>query len=79
MSYSSTDTSFSHNNGMEGEVMGSRPTRCMCNLLQKKDMSLQDIFEISYKFLIFLENKNNIMSYSSTDTSFYYIIRDKEI
>ena len=32
ISYGSTDTSFSHNNGMEGEVVGSRPTGCMCNL-----------------------------------------------
>ena len=30
MSYSSTDTSFSHNNWLEGEVMGSRPIRCIC-------------------------------------------------
>ena len=79
MSHSSTDTSSPQNYMIKGAILGSRPTRCMCNLLQKKDMSLQDIFEISYKFLIFLENKNNIMSYSSTDTSFYYIIRDKEI
>ena len=29
MSYSSTGTSFSHNNVMEGEVMDSRPTECV--------------------------------------------------
>ena len=29
MSYNSTDTFFSRNNGMEGEVVGSRPTRCV--------------------------------------------------
>jgi hypothetical protein len=32
LSFISTDTSFSHNNGMEGEVMGLRPIGCMCNL-----------------------------------------------
>ncbi len=32
MSYSSTGTSSSHNNGMEREVAGSGPTRCVCNL-----------------------------------------------
>jgi hypothetical protein len=31
MCYSSTSASSSHNNGMEGEVVISRPTRCMCN------------------------------------------------
>ena len=29
MSYSSNSISSSHNNGMEGKVEGSRPTRCM--------------------------------------------------
>ena len=29
MSYSSTGTSVSHNNVMEGEVMDSRPTECV--------------------------------------------------
>jgi hypothetical protein len=32
MSYSSIGTSISHNNGMKGEVLGSRPTRSMFNL-----------------------------------------------
>jgi hypothetical protein len=37
MSYSSTtDLSFSHKNGMEGEVMGSRSIGCVCNLSIKK-------------------------------------------
>jgi hypothetical protein len=36
MSYSSTGTTFSHNNGVEGEVVGSRSTGCMCNLPIKK-------------------------------------------
>ena len=36
MSYSSTSTSFSHNNGMEGEVMSSRPIGWVCKLLIKK-------------------------------------------
>ena len=31
MSYGSTGISSSRNNGMEGEVMGSRPIECMCN------------------------------------------------
>ena len=36
MSYSSTSTSFSHNNGMEGEIVGLRPTGCVFNLPIKK-------------------------------------------
>ena len=32
MSYSSIGTSSSHANGMEDEVIDSRPTRCVCNL-----------------------------------------------
>jgi hypothetical protein len=36
MSYSLTDTSFSHNNWLEGEVVDSRPTRCVCKLPIKK-------------------------------------------
>jgi hypothetical protein len=36
MSYSSTGTSFSHNNWLEGEGVDSRPTGCVCNL-QKKE------------------------------------------
>jgi hypothetical protein len=35
MSFSSTGTSFSHNYGIEGEVVGSKPTRCVCNLPKK--------------------------------------------
>ena len=35
---SSIGTSFSHYNGMEVEVVGSRPTEIMCNLLIKKDI-----------------------------------------
>ena len=35
MSYFSTHTS-SHNNGMEGDILGSRLTRCVCNLPIKK-------------------------------------------
>jgi hypothetical protein len=37
MSYSSIGTSFSHNNGMEGEVMGSRPPLNVCVNYQKKN------------------------------------------
>ncbi len=33
---SSIGTSFSHNNGIEGEIVGSRPTRCVRNLLIKR-------------------------------------------
>ena len=36
MSYSSTGTSSHNNIEMEGEVMGSKPTECLCNLLMKK-------------------------------------------
>ena len=36
MSYCSTGTSSSHNNRMEGEVLGSRPIGCVCNLKKKK-------------------------------------------
>ena len=34
--YSSAGTFFSHNNGMEGEVLGSRLTGCVFNLPTKK-------------------------------------------
>ncbi len=34
--YSSTGSSSSLNNVMESEVMGLRPTRCVCNLPIKK-------------------------------------------
>jgi hypothetical protein len=36
MSYSSTGTSSSHNNGMDGEVVGLRPIECMRNSSIKK-------------------------------------------
>ena len=36
MGYSSIDTSFSYNNWLDGEVMGSKPTMCMCNLQQQQ-------------------------------------------
>ena len=36
MSYSSSGTSSFHNYGIEGEVIGSRTTGCMCNLTIKK-------------------------------------------
>ena len=42
MSFSSNDTSSFHNNGMKGEVVGSRPTRCMCNLSIKRTPSIID-------------------------------------
>ena len=32
MSFISNDTSSSFNYGMEGKVLGSRSTRCVCNL-----------------------------------------------
>ena len=32
MSYSSIGTSSSHNNGMEGEILGLIIIECMCNL-----------------------------------------------
>lgn len=35
MSASSNDTSSSHNNRMDGEVLGLKFTRCMCNLVIK--------------------------------------------
>ena len=38
MSYSSTGTSFFHNNWLEGEVVGSKPITCMCNLPIKKEI-----------------------------------------
>jgi hypothetical protein len=37
MSSSSNGTSSSHNNGMEGEVMGSNPIGCMSTLPIKKE------------------------------------------
>jgi hypothetical protein len=42
MRYRSTGISFSHNNGMEGEVMGSRPTECVSKLPKKKSFSKFD-------------------------------------
>ena len=47
MSYNSTGTSLSHNNGMEGEAKGSRSTECVCNLpinffIKKKKGALHD-------------------------------------
>ncbi len=40
MSYSSTNTSSSHSNGMEGEVVSSRPTRCVSSLPIKEEEDL---------------------------------------
>ena len=38
MGYSSTNTFFFQNNGMEGEVIGSRPIRCVCRPKKKVDL-----------------------------------------
>ncbi len=52
MSYSSTGTSFSHNNGIEGEVMDSRPTGCVCNLPIKKNLYFQcNLFGFVFIFM----------------------------
>lgn len=40
----SNGTSFFNSSGMEGEAVGSRPTRCMCNLPIKK--KIQPILSI---------------------------------
>ena len=45
MSYSSIGTSSSHANGMEDEVIDSRPTRCVCNL---------QIIKFTYKKIIII-------------------------
>ena len=42
--YISPGTSFFHNNGMEGEVMGLRPTGCACNLPIKKCIYFQEFW-----------------------------------
>jgi len=42
MSYCSTDTSSSHDNGMKGEVLGSRTAKVMCNLLINKMLNIKD-------------------------------------
>ena len=47
MSYSSIGTSFSHNNGMEDDVMGSRLIGCVCNLPIKKGSKLKR-FEVCF-------------------------------
>ena len=68
----STGTSFSHNNGMEGEVMGSRLIRCVCNLPIKNKIACTWLLchhshivsslgfvpvQVGlYSFLLFLEN-----------------------
>ena len=36
MSYNSIGTLFSHNNGMEGEVAGSKPTVCVSFISKEK-------------------------------------------
>ena len=36
MSYTSTSTSFSHKNSLEGEILGSRLTRCVYLTNKKK-------------------------------------------
>ena len=47
MRYRSTGTSFSHNNGMKGEAMGSRTTECEYNLSTSKSyISLNDILTL---------------------------------
>ena len=50
MSYSSTGTSFSHNNVMEGEVMDSRPTECV-------SVSLTNGGDIAYLIIKFPPQK----------------------
>ena len=66
MSYSSTDTSSSHNNEMEGEVMGSRPIECKCNLPSKRKKRkktfkslCKKLYHLILQFLIFLNPRNS--------------------
>ena len=61
MSYSSTDTSFSHNNEMEGEVMDSRPTKCMSMSLTNKKHSFSINFGIIY--VLSQQNVNSSILY----------------
>jgi hypothetical protein len=51
MSYNSTGSSLSGNNGMEGEIVGSRPTRgCVRNLpIKKRSISF---FSLSIKHIL---------------------------
>ena len=61
MSYSSTGTSFSHNNVMEGEVMDSRPTECV-------SVSLTNGGDIAYLIIKFPDppQKKNNQKFSLT-------------
>ena len=57
MSSSSNDTSFLHDNWMEGEVMNSKLRTCMCNLpIVKKKWFSFDICKLSIAVFIILEN-----------------------
>ncbi len=42
MSYTSTSTSFSHKNSLEGEILGSRLTRCVYLTNKKKNYIAQN-------------------------------------
>ena len=52
MSYSSIGASSSHANGMEDEVIDSRPTRCVCNL---------QIIKFTYKIIIIIMQVTQII------------------
>ena len=54
MSYSSTGTSSHNNIEMEGEVMGSKPTECLCNLLIKKKKVVKGTSLFVSSVLLFL-------------------------
>ena len=54
MSYSTTGTSSHNNIEMEGEVMGSKPTKCLCNLLIKKKKVVKGTSLFVSSVLLFL-------------------------
>ena len=51
MSYSLTNTSFSHNNRMKGEVVGSIPIGCVCNIPIKQRKKKKQTYLISVQLM----------------------------
>lgn len=74
ISSSSDDTFSSHNNGMDAEVVDSRPTRCMCNLPIKKEKSLFSN-ECVNVLLIHMEYKFRRVALSSMSCFPFWVLK----